>query len=135
MAAAIFFALMGLPARSAELVMFQQAGCSWCETFDREIGISYNRTEEGQRAPLRRLEIGERLPPELSFIQIERLTPLFVLVDGGREIGRIRGYGGREAFWMQLVKLMLKLDASGMGRERTQRIETHRARAAELSLF
>ena len=41
---------------------------------------------------------------------MERLTPLFVLVDRGREIGRIRGYPGEDHFWGLLGVLMKKLD-------------------------
>jgi hypothetical protein len=40
-------------ARAAELIMFEQAGCAWCETFDREIAPIYPKTAEGRRAPLR----------------------------------------------------------------------------------
>lgn len=97
-------------ARAAELVMFEQAGCAWCEAFDSEIGSIYDKTEDGLRAPLRRVDITQARPRDLAFIEIERLTPLFVLVDNGREIGRIRGYGGREMFWTQLYMLMQKLD-------------------------
>jgi thioredoxin-related protein len=106
---------------AAELVMFEQAGCSWCESFDRDIGVTYNNTEDGLRAPLRRVDITAPLPPELSFIQVERLTPLFVLIDKGREIGRIRGYGGREAFWTQLFMLMQKLDTITKSKDSAQR--------------
>jgi hypothetical protein len=92
--------------------MFEQAGCAWCQTFDAEIGAVYGETEDGLRAPLRRVDITQAPPSDLAFIQVERLTPLFVLVSGGREIGRIRGYGGREMFWTQLYMLMQKLDAA-----------------------
>lgn len=108
---------------AAELVMFEQAGCPWCEAFDRDIGAIYNKTDESARAPLRRLNIAQALPPDLSFIAVERLTPLFVLVDKGREIGRIRGYGGPEAFWTQLFMLMEKLDKVGTDGEYRQRSE------------
>src|SRR5262245_24167113 len=83
-------------APAAELVMFERDGCPWCAKFDREVGPIYPKTAEGARAPLRRLNIYQPLPPDLAFIKIERLTPLFVLVDGGREVGRIRGYPGDE---------------------------------------
>jgi hypothetical protein len=49
------------------------------------------------------------VPADLSFLSIERLTPLFILVDQGREIGRIRGYPGPEGFWTQLAVLMGRL--------------------------
>jgi hypothetical protein len=123
LAGAMVIALTVARARAAELVMFEQSGCSWCKAFDRDIGSIYNKTEDGLRAPLRHVDIAQPLPPDLSFIQVERLTPLFVLVDKGREIGRIRGYGGRESFWTQLFMLMEKLDKVGTGGERAQRSE------------
>ena len=112
-----FFALVLLiatscaPARAAELVMFEQAGCPWCEAFDREIAPIYGKTDEGRRAPLRRLDIASDLPPDLNFLSVERLTPLFILVDKGREIGRIRGYPGEDHFWGLLGALLRQLDA------------------------
>ena len=117
--AATFIALTASSVRAAELVMFEQTGCAWCEAFDNEIGTIYGKTEDGLRAPLRRVDITQALPADLSFVQVERLTPLFVLVDKGREIGRIRGYGGREMFWTQLYTLMQKLDDRGDDRTRT----------------
>ena len=63
------------------------------------------------------------MPPDLAFIDMERLTPLFVLVDRGHEIGRIRGYPGEDFFWGLLGALMKKLDASATGGERVQLVE------------
>ncbi len=119
----MFLALTLSSAQAAELVMFEQAGCAWCEAFDREIAPIYGKTAEGQRAPLRRVDIAQNLPPDLAFLDVERLTPLFVLVDQGREIGRIRGYPGEDHFWGLLGVFMKKLDASGTGGERAQLFE------------
>lgn len=105
-----------MDARAAELVMFEQAGCVWCETFDREIAPVYDKTDEGKRAPIRRVDITQKTPQDLSFIDVERLTPLFVLIDNGREIGRIRGYPGEDNFWGLLGALIKKLDTSSDGR-------------------
>lgn len=121
--AATFIALSLPSARAAQLVMFEQPGCPWCQVFDEQIGPIYGKSEDGLRAPLRRVDIDKPLPPDLTFIQVERLTPLFVLVDKGREIGRIRGYGGEEMFWTQLYMLMQKLDAAGTGGEHARRSE------------
>ncbi len=120
---AIFIALSWSYARAVELVMFEQAGCAWCEAFDRDIAPIYGKTEEGLRAPLRRVDIDRSVPPDLAFIEVERLTPLFVLVDRGREIGRICGYPGEDHFWGLLGVLMKKLDASEAAEERTQLFE------------
>jgi hypothetical protein len=120
---AMFIALSLSHARAAELVMFERAGCAWCEVFDRDIAPIYSKTEEGLRAPLRRVDTAQPVPPDLAFIETERLTPLFVLVDRGREIGRIRGYPGEDFFWGLLGALVKKLDASATGDERAQLIE------------
>jgi hypothetical protein len=120
---AMFIASSTTNARAAELVMFEQAGCAWCEVFDREIAAVYGKTDEGARAPLRRVDIAHALPSDLAFIAVERLTPLFVLVDNGREIGRIRGYPGEEHFWGLLGVLIKTLDKSGTGGERAQLLQ------------
>jgi hypothetical protein len=110
-------------ARSAELIVFEQAGCVWCETFDREIAPIYPKTVEGQRAPLRRVNIDRTLPSDLAFLEMERLAPVFVLVEKGQEVGRIRGYPGEDHFWGLLGALIRKLDTAGTGGERGRLIE------------
>ena len=72
---------------------------------------------------MRRVDIAQNMPPDLAFLDVERLTPLFVLVDQGREIGRIRGYPGEDHFWGLLGVLIKKLDAPGTGGERAQLFE------------
>jgi hypothetical protein len=95
--------------------MFEQAGCSWCRKFDREIAPVYAKTPEGARAPLRRVSFSQPLPADLAFLKVERLTPVFVLVDEGREIGRIRGYPGEDHFWGLLGVLLARLDVGPGG--------------------
>jgi hypothetical protein len=100
---------MSLPSAAAELVLFEAADCEWCETWDREIGEIYPLTEEAKIAPLRRVNIYETRPTDLTHIRAIRFTPTFVLIDDGREVGRILGYPGEEFFWgllqMELAKL------------------------------
>lgn len=90
--------------------MFEQAGCEWCAAWNREIGPIYPKTEEGRNAPLRRLDIFKPLPDDLANIVPGRFTPTFVLVENGREIGRIRGYPGEDFFWGLLGELIEKLE-------------------------
>jgi len=120
----MFFAFGFSSAPAAELVMFERAGCEWCAVFNREIAPIYGKTEEGLRAPLRRVDTAQPLPADLAFIEPERLTPLFVLVDRGREIGRIRGYPGEDFFWGLLDALLKKLDTSAIANERVELLET-----------
>lgn len=93
-------------AQAAELIMVQRDGCPWCAAFDRDIAPAYGKTDEGRRAPLRRVEFNRALPADLSFLTLDRFTPEFILVDSGREVGRIRGYPGPEGFWTQLSMLV-----------------------------
>jgi len=118
--AAMFIVSSLTPTRAAELIMFEQVGCVWCETFNREIAPIYEKTAEGQRAPLRRVDIDQPVPQDLAFIAMERIAPLFVLVDKGHEVGRIRGYPGEDHFWGLLGVLIKKLDATGTSGERTK---------------
>ena len=117
---ALTLAMVPSDTRAAELVMFEQAGCPWCKAFDREIAPVYGKTNEGLRAPLRRVRLDDPLPADLAYIQVERLTPLFVLVDAGHEIGRIRGYPGEDHFWGLLGVLIKKLDEPGTSEERAR---------------
>ncbi len=103
--------------------MFTRAGCEWCAAFEREIAPVYGKTDEGQRAPLRRVDFDAARPADLTFIEVERLTPLFVLIENGREIGRIRGYPGEDHFWGLLDALIEKLDKSGTSAERAKLFE------------
>ncbi|WP_235911742.1 thioredoxin domain-containing protein [Mesorhizobium xinjiangense] len=97
-------------ARAAELVMLERPGCVWCARFDEEIAPAYPKTEQGRRAPLRRVDITEAWPDDLEGIAGERITPAFLLIARGEEIGRIRGYPGDEFFWYRLDELIAKLD-------------------------
>ena len=98
-------------AQAAELVMFEAQGCSWCEVWDAEIGAIYHKTEEGRAAPLRRVDIDEPRPPGLEALRGVVYTPTFVLLDAGREVGRILGYPGEGHFWSLLGELIERLPA------------------------
>lgn len=103
-------------AGAAELVMFGERGCSWCARFEAEIGPIYPKTEEARRAPLRRVDLDQGVPAEFAHLRPVSFTPTFVLLEGGREIGRIQGYPGEMHFWGLLGMLLERLDASAEGR-------------------
>jgi len=94
---------------ATELIMIEEAGCHWCERWDKEIGVVYHKTDEAQIAPLRRIDMHGSLPRDLTYLRKGSFTPTFVLVSRGREVGRIRGYPGEDFFWPMLHKLMDKL--------------------------
>jgi len=97
---------------AVELLMIEQAGCVYCEKFNDEIAQAYPKTDEGKLAPLRRVDLHDKWPEDLSQIRIERFTPTFVLVQDGKEVDRLRGYPGDEYFWFLLGEMLAKLNPS-----------------------
>ena len=95
--------------RAAELVMFEHRGCLWCARWHAEVGGAYSRTSEGKRAPLRRLDLARAAGAGVQFAAPVAVSPTFVLVDQGREIGRIVGYPGADFFWGLVSELVERL--------------------------
>lgn len=90
-----------------ELVMVEQKGCHYCEKWHNEIGPIYDKTAEGNFAPLRTVDIRAGAPEGIQFVRPAVFTPTFVLVEENVEIGRIEGYPGEDFFW-GLLEMMLK---------------------------
>ena len=100
---------LSMPAAcAAELVMFWREGCSHCAAWERDVGPIYNKSEIAVRAPLRKVDI-DRDRPNISLASPVIYTPTFVLVDNGREVGRIEGYPGEHFFWGLLERLLQQL--------------------------
>ena len=111
LAAAVIMASLLGSARSAvaaELVMFRRDGCPYCATWDRVVGPIYPKTEIGKRIPLRRVDLDRSADGKVTLVSPIRFTPTFVLVDLGRELGRIEGYPGEDFFWGLLERLLLQ---------------------------
>ena len=107
---AIAIALLPLQvvsAPAAELVMFERAGCVWCSRLNAEIAPIYPNTDASRSAPLRRIDVDRPLPTDLVGIDAGPFTPTFVVVDKGREVGRIRGYPGDAFFFGLLDRILL----------------------------
>ncbi len=92
-------------AAAAELVMYRRDGCPWCAKWDRELGPIYPKTEFNQRAPLRLINLDHDRDLPITHGAI-RYTPTFVLVENGKEAGRIEGYPGEDFFWPRLSYLL-----------------------------
>ncbi len=103
------FAALPGAANAAQLVVFGSAHCPYCLAWELEVGRVYPNTGEARQAPLRRLDIRAQRPADLYNIEDVHITPTFVLVDEGREVGRIVGYSGDQFFWPQLHKMLAKL--------------------------
>lgn len=111
------FAVTLTASNAAELVMFEQDGCEWCDVWDEEVGVVYGKTTEAKAAPLRRVDIHDDQPADLSGIKPVVYTPTFVLTENGREIGRIVGYPGEDFFWGLLGQLLARVTPATCNKE------------------
>jgi len=105
----LFFMPVSSQAGQIELLMFEEAGCVWCEQWNAEISSIYPKTQEGRTAPLHRLNVHDKLPESLTLKSRPVYTPTFVVVDDGTEIGRIEGYPGPDYFWGLLARILKPL--------------------------
>ncbi len=103
----LFLAVQSAPGRAeTRLVMFEEDGCVWCAKWRAEVGVIYEKTDEGKQAPLLRLNIKDPIPTNLHFARRAIFTPTFVLMIDGVEQSRIEGYPGEDFFWGLLGRML-----------------------------
>jgi hypothetical protein len=105
----INLAALAVPANAAELFVFRSAHCPSCVAWEREIGRSYAATDEGRRAPLQHVDIDGGRGSSVADHHAVEVTPTFIVIERGREVGRIEGYSGGRKFWTQLRAIMARL--------------------------
>ena len=88
------------------LIMVEEKGCVWCARWNDEISHIYPKTDEGKAAPLRRIDLHDPLPDDLTFAKSLHFTPTFVLMVDGHEANRIEGYPGEDFFWGLLEQML-----------------------------
>ncbi len=86
--------------------MFERPGCVYCERWLKEVGPAYAMSEEGRKAPLRRVDLSLGMPKRLEALGRMRFTPTFVVLSCGQEKGRILGYPGEAPFWGLLDRIL-----------------------------
>ncbi len=86
--------------------MIEQKICPYCKLFDQD--VNYSNTDTAKKVPLRRVQLYGPWPDDLKHISYDMLTPTFILVKDGQELGRLRGYPGKKDFWALMNKLMEK---------------------------
>ena len=95
-----------MPVKAADsrgqLVMITSSDCPWCEAFEDDVGKGYNLTEEALIYSLRRHDFYKAMPDDLAHLTPATMTPTFIVVRDGAEVGRIIGYPGAELFWWRL---------------------------------
>lgn len=97
------------PAMGAELVMVDMRSCIYCEKFRDEVEPTYSATQAGRLAPLRKVSLYKRWPKDLAGIRPAHFTPVFIVIDDGREIGRFAGFTSPQAFYDELDPILAKV--------------------------
>ncbi|SCA57464.1 Regulatory protein SoxS [Candidatus Terasakiella magnetica] len=109
---ALIFALWAVitPAKADSLIFVHSPGCMYCEMWRDDILPMYHKTTEGQRLPLRQVNLDKGMPKDLKHLIYPTFTPTFIIVNRQmQESGRILGYN-EEFFWGFLQEAIKKLD-------------------------
>ena len=113
--AALAVALIAaLPAAAGplRLLMVEKEGCVYCAAWDRNIGPGYAASDMGRAAPLMRVDIHGPYPDGLVLARRPFVTPTFILLDGGSEVGRLEGHMTAGQFYPALSDLLAQAGRS-----------------------
>ncbi|WP_119392425.1 transcriptional regulator [Taklimakanibacter lacteus] len=106
-ALSIALTVLYVPAASAaQLVYVEWKDCGYCKVFNRQMIWAYGSSAVGRKVPLRRVNILGRWPADLKRVSRPSYTPVFILVENGREIGRFAGYTSPQGFTSSLQGLL-----------------------------
>lgn len=104
---ALLVVLAPVPATAeVRLLMAEEPGCVWCARWNTQIAPIYPKTGEGAAAPLRRINIKQPLPDDITLRRRINFTPTFILLVDGIETTRIEGYPGEDFFWGLLGRML-----------------------------
>ena len=94
------FGFSAAQAQDLRLLMVEQAGCYYCRVFNRDIAPVYEKSTEGQAAPLVHVQLRGELPEGVTLDTQPFVTPTFILIGpDGAEIKRLTGFPGEDFFW------------------------------------
>ena len=97
-----FAALSHIAIASTRLVMVTSDHCPFCQAWERDIGVLYEKSPYAPSLPLKRVDIGSAMPEGVSLQSPVLGTPTFLIIHNGQEIDRQRGYDNAEMFWWWL---------------------------------
>ena len=97
-----FAALSDIAIASTRLVMVTSDYCPFCQAWERDIGVLYEKSPYAPSLPLTRVDIGSAMPEGVTLQSPVLGTPTFLIIQNGQEIDRQRGYDNAEMFWWWL---------------------------------
>jgi thioredoxin-related protein len=99
-----------LPDRHRELLVVEIDNCIYCSIFRRDVVPTYMNSERARQVPMRFVDINAPDVDRLALAGPIDRVPTVLVIEDGREIGRIVGYVGPENFFHSLSHLL-----SGIG--------------------
>jgi hypothetical protein len=97
-----FMAITDSAAADLKLIMVTSEYCPSCQAWERDVGEVYEKSSYARKLPLRRVEIGSKMPKYVAIKKPVGETPTFLIVQNGQEIDRQRGYVDAEMFFWWL---------------------------------
>lgn len=104
-------------ASSLRLMMVTERTCEFCRAWRTQIAPGFAASGPGRMAPLFEVDLYGPYPDGLALARRPRLTPSFILLDDGFEIGRIEGYVGQRDFYPHLERMMAQAGVNPSRRE------------------
>ncbi|MFN3525174.1 MAG: SoxS protein [Paracoccus sp. (in: a-proteobacteria)] len=90
------------------LMMVTSPACHHCAAWKAEIGPGYAASVEGRIAPIFEVDLRGPYPDGLALDRRPWITPSFLLLRHGAELGRIEGYVGKRHFHPVLNSLLVE---------------------------
>ena len=106
--ALFFIAITHNEAAAARLIMVTSEHCPYCQAWERDVGVAYDKSPYAAKLPLTRVGIGSEMPENVAIKKPIVGTPTFLIILNGQEVDRQRGYVGAEMFFWWLSEHVVK---------------------------
>ncbi len=84
------------------LIMVTSDHCPYCQAWELDVGKIYDGSPYAPSLPLTRVEIGSKIPGDVTLQKPVVGTPTFLIIQKGQEIDRQDGYINAQMFWWWL---------------------------------
>jgi thioredoxin-related protein len=95
-----------LPDSRLEILVVEIDNCIYCGLFRRDVAPTYKVSGRAKTIPMRFIDINAPDVDRLALTAPIDSVPTVLVVENGRELGRIAGYVGPEIFFHSLNRLL-----------------------------
>lgn len=95
-----------LPDSRLEILVVEIDNCIYCGLFRRDVAPTYRGSSRAKTVPMRFIDINAPDVDRLALTAPIDSVPTVLVVENGRELGRIAGYVGPEIFFHSLSRLL-----------------------------